>query len=165
MMFPCRLPLCLLHVSRGSILSDLSVWAKGAGLLFSRGGTELLLDFFPFLVVTQEMISTTIAALYTLLSSPFGLLSTWAWTTLALLWLLFIHYLDHLDGPPKRAPLDLRHCALFLFLIFKSFGSLFRLHLLWPYLPHDRPPNAEPWKWQPPNRPAHGPHMFLKVRL
>ena len=84
---------------------------------------ELLLDFLPFLAIIQEIISATIVALNPLLSSPLGLLSTRARTTLALFWLLVFHNLDHLDAPPRRAPLDLCYNALFLFFIFESFAS------------------------------------------
>ena len=101
MTFSCRLPLYLLLFVRRFHPGDPLVWAKGAGLLFSRGGTELLLNLFPFLAVTQEIISTTIVAFYTLLSSPLSLLSTKARATLALLRLLFLHNLDHLDSSPR----------------------------------------------------------------
>ena len=89
----------------------------------SRGGTKLFLDLFSFLAISQEMISATIVALDPLLSSPLGLFPTNTRAILALLRLLFLHDLDHLDGPPRRAPLDLHHIALFLFLIFIPFGS------------------------------------------
>ena len=62
---------------------------KGAGLLFTQGGTELFLDLLPFLAIPQEMISATIVALGPLLSSPLGLFTTNTRATLALLWLVF----------------------------------------------------------------------------
>ena len=100
-----------------------TVWANGAGLIFSRGGVKLLLNFLPFLAISQEMVATTIVALNPLATSPLGLLSTRARATLALLLLRFFNNLDHLDGPPKRTPFDLRRHPLFLF--FKFLGSLF----------------------------------------
>ena len=93
-----RLPLCFLVV-QGFHPGDPSIWAKGAGLIFSRGGAKLLLNFFPFLAILQEMVATTIVALNPLATSPLGLLSTIAQTTLALLLLRFLNNLDHLDGP------------------------------------------------------------------
>ena len=72
MTYPYHLPLCLLLYVQGFHPSDPSVWAKGIGLTFSRGGTELVLDFLPFLA----MVSTAIVALHLLLSSCLGLLST-----------------------------------------------------------------------------------------
>ena len=79
---------------------DPSIWGKGAGLLFSQGGTGLFLDLLPFLAIPQKMVATTIVALNPLVTSPLGLLSTIARAALALLWLLF---LDDL-GPPERSP-------------------------------------------------------------
>ena len=56
-------------------------------------------------------------------SSPLGLLSTRARAALALLRLLS-HDLDHLDGPPRRAPST---CTTFpFFWFFKLFGSFAR---------------------------------------
>ena len=49
---------------------------EGGQANLSRVGTELLLDLFPFLAVTQEMISATIVALHLLPSSSLGLLAT-----------------------------------------------------------------------------------------
>ena len=98
---------------------------KGAGLIFSRGGTEFLFDFLPLLAISQEVVATTIVALNLFPSSPLGLLSTRARTTLALFLLRDFNHLDHLDGPPRRAPLDLRHVPLFLiFELLGSFGYL-----------------------------------------
>ena len=51
-------------------------WEKGTGLSISQGGMELLLNFLPFLAVTQEMISATIVALHMLPSSLLCLFST-----------------------------------------------------------------------------------------
>ena len=123
MMFPCRIPLCLLLSVQGFHPDDPSVWVKGVRLLFSRGRTKFLLNFLPLLAISQEVVATTIVALHFPSSSPLGLLSTRARAALALLWLLS-HDLDHLDGPPRRAPLNLRHISLFL--IFKLFGSFSR---------------------------------------
>ena len=81
-----------------------SVWAKGVGLIFSRGGTEFLFDFLPLLAISQEVVATTIVALNLFPSSPFGLLSTRARAALALLWLLFLDDLDHLNGPLDELP-------------------------------------------------------------
>ena len=78
-----------------------------AGLIFSRGGTEFLFDFLPLLAVSQEVVATTIVALYLFPSSPLGLLSTRAQSTLALLLLRFFNNLDHLDGPPQTNSLRL----------------------------------------------------------
>ena len=68
------------------------------------------------------MVTTTIVALNLLATSPLGLPSTQARAALALLWLLFLDDLDHLDGTPRQTPFDL-HCHT-LFLIFELFGSL-----------------------------------------
>ena len=84
--------------------SDPSLWAKGAGLIFSRGGMEYLFDFLPLLAILQEVVATTIVALNLLATSPLGLLSTIAQTTLALLLLRFLNNLDHLDGPLDELP-------------------------------------------------------------
>ena len=56
--FPYRLPLCLLLSVQGFHPNDPSVWAKGAGLLFSRGRTKFLFDFFPLLAIPQEVVTT-----------------------------------------------------------------------------------------------------------
>ena len=65
----------------------------------------------------QEMISTTIVALHLLPSSSLGLLAT-KLSHLCLSLDGFFHDLDRLDGPPKRAPLDLHHITLFLVFYF-----------------------------------------------
>ena len=117
-----RLPLYSLMV-HGFHPGVPSVWVKGAGLIFSRGGTEFLFDFLPLLAISQEVVATTIVALHLFTSSPPGLLSTRARTTLALFLLRFFNHLDHLDGPPRRTPFDLRQHPLFLF--FEFLGSLF----------------------------------------
>ena len=118
---PHRLPLYCLMV-QGFHPNDLSIWVKGAGLVFSRGGTKFLFDLFPLLAISQEVVATTIVALNPLATSPLGLLSTQACAVLALLWLLFLDDLDHLEGPSQRTPFDLRRHPLFL--IFKFLGSL-----------------------------------------
>ena len=115
------LPLCYLII-QGFHPGGPSVWAKGAGHLVSRGGAKLLLNFFPFLTIPQEMVATTIVALYPLATSPLGLLSTIARTTLALFLLWSFNNLDHLDSSPRRTLFDLRHYTLFLILLF--LGSL-----------------------------------------
>ena len=88
--------------------------AKGAGLVFSRGGTEFLFDFLLLLAISQEVVATTIVALNLFPSSPVGLLSTKARSALALLLLRFFNNLNDLDGPPRRTPFDLRRHPLFL---------------------------------------------------
>ena len=75
MTFPYRLPLYLLLV-QGFHLGDPSVWAKGAGLVFSRGGTKFLFNLFPLLAIPQEVVATTIMALNLPSSSSFGLFPT-----------------------------------------------------------------------------------------
>ena len=47
---------------------------KEGRALISHGRTKLLFNFFPFLVVTQEMVSATIVALHPLSSSHLDLL-------------------------------------------------------------------------------------------
>ena len=80
---------------------------EGGRANFSRGGAKLLLNFFPFFAIPQEMVTPTIVAFNPLGASPLGLLSTRARAALAFLWLLFLDDLDHLNGPPKRTPFDL----------------------------------------------------------
>ena len=60
----------------GSHLGGPFVWAKGATPSVSRGRTEFLFNFLPFLAVIQEMIFATIVALHTLPPSPFDIFST-----------------------------------------------------------------------------------------
>ena len=81
MTFPCCLPLCHLLV-QGSHPSGLSIWTKGAGYSISQGGMKLVFDLFPFLAVMQEMVSTTIVALHSLLSSPLVFFEPCTWPTL-----------------------------------------------------------------------------------
>ena len=89
---------------------------------------ELLIDFLPFLAITQEIVSATILALDPLLSSTLHLLFARARTSLALLLLWFLDDLDHLDSSPRRTPFDLHCHTFFLILIFKFFGPLSTSH-------------------------------------
>ena len=70
-----HLPLCCLVV-QGFYPGDPSVWAKGAGLVFSRGGMKFLFDLFLLLAISQEVVTTTVVTLNLFLSSPLGLFST-----------------------------------------------------------------------------------------
>ena len=74
--YPCCILLYLLLSVQGFHPGDPSVWAKGDGLLFSRGRMKFLLNFLPFLAIPQEVVATTIVALHFPPSSPLGLFST-----------------------------------------------------------------------------------------